>query len=142
MADMRKIKFDILHQTGNLLDIQKAFAAQARAEGWKPHEIVGFVSESMARKSLYPLAQCCEGLTEEELEALRAEYVDQLTDPAAASGPAIRAAIVNVDVPFDAMVVFMIRWAVAAIPAAIILFTVCFTLNHLYTAFLLASHPR
>jgi hypothetical protein len=139
VAVPRKITFDILGQTGNLLDIQKAFASQARAEGWKPHEIVGYISASMEKKSLYPMAQCCEGISEEALETLRAEYCDPVPDPAAARGPASNVVIVGLDIPFNAMVELLLKWALAAIPAVIVLFTVCFTLNYVYTAFVLAS---
>jgi hypothetical protein len=135
MVATRKIKFDILNQKGNFLDIQKAFADQARLEGWKPHEIVGFVAESMNTKSLYPLAQCCAGITEEELETLRAEFIDNTQDQAAGSGPVTNVAIVDIDIPFNSMAAFMIRWAVAAIPAMAILFAVGFTLNYVFTAF-------
>jgi hypothetical protein len=135
VAVARKITFDILNQKGNFMDIQKAFADQARLEGWKPHEIVGFVSESMNTKSLYPLAQCCAGITEEDLETLRVEYIDNTRDQSAGSGPITNVAIVNIDIPFNAMATFMIRWAVAAIPAMVILFAVGFTLNYVFTAF-------
>ncbi len=140
VAVPRKITFDILAQTGTLLDIQKAFALQARTEGWLPHEIHPYIADSMANKSLYPLAQCCEGVTEAELEPLRAEY----RGPAPETGVRVthNVVIVGLDLPFNALVELMLRWALAAIPAFIVLFTVGFALNYLYTAFLLASrHP-
>ena len=141
VAVPRKITFDILAQTGSLLDIQKAFAQQARAEGWLPHEIVPHMAASMETKSLLPLARCCEGLTEEQLEAVRAEYHGPETDPEA--GRVTRnVVIIGLEMPFNSMVELMLRWALAAIPALIVLFTAGFALNYLYTAFLLASrHP-
>lgn len=41
------------------------------------------------------------------------------------SGNAVtRVAVVDVDMPFGSMVTFMVKWALAAIPAMIILFAV------------------
>lgn len=44
--------------------------------------------------------------------------LDRLTDPRAG---AQRVSVVDVDMPFGSMVVFMVKWAVATIPAVFIL---------------------
>jgi len=142
VAVRKQITFDLLGQTGNLLDIQKAFASQARKEGWEPHEITVYIAESMEKKSLFPLAQACAGIPPAELEALRAEYRDPAPGRVAGPGPAGNVVIVGLDLPFNAMVELMVKWALAAIPALVILFTVAFTLNHLFTAFVQATPPR
>ncbi len=50
---------------------------------------------------------------------------DPILPPAA---PAARVAVVDFDMPFASMVSFMIRWALAAIPALLILFVIGFFL--------------
>ena len=42
-------------------------------------------------------------------------------DPPAPGTPAERVVVTDVDMPFGSMVVFMIKWALAAVPAVIIL---------------------
>ena len=142
MATLEKIKFDILNQAGNILEIQTAFVQQARQEGWKPHEIAEIISESMARKSIVPLAQWCEGIGETDLETLRAKYVEEAPRQRPPRETASGVVIVDIDLPFSSMVVFMVKAALAAIPAVLILGILGMALRFMYLGLTGSPAPR
>jgi len=138
----KKITFDILNQTGTLRTVQTAFVAQARQEGWEPWEIAEVISASMSGKTLIPMAEYCDGLSAEAIEALRAKQIEDDPGLAAERLPASKVALVDLDVPFASMVIFMTKWALASIPAIILLGIIGSALKYVYAALQVASVPR
>lgn len=54
------------------------------------------------------------------------DAIDDAPDPDLSTAPIARVSVVNVDMPFESMVGFMVKWALASIPAFLILFVIFF----------------
>jgi uncharacterized membrane protein YvbJ len=82
-------------------------------------------------KPIYPAKKGLEGLSTTKLEEFKLEELERV-----ATSLTNKVTVVDIKMPFWSMVVFMIKWAIAAIPAILILVVLGTILGTMLVGFL------